>query len=257
MNTEKDRKELHDESNQVEPEDDKNTGPVTNITPHVTNPSPEIILIWRIRSSHDDDDDVPREERERRKGIITSLVTIANSKVGGLVCDLLLKYGSTTLQEVEYSIPTKRGTASRILKGLWICGVVEKVGYVESPYRLRNTPGPRSVIFSLKGADPQAAIEAQERYGDLVVKARDLTLELERQQREAQNEAQALEAKNLVEAQALEIQDLAGQVFDDLPRPFTMRSTPIYDAMNRVGVDTTLRKDVIAGVLRRIQEVGV
>jgi len=257
LNTEKDRKELHDKSNQGEPEDDKNTGPVTNITPHVTNPSPKIILIWRIRSSHDDD--IQEEDRERHEGIITSLVTIANSKVGGTICDILLKHGATTFLEVEYSIPTTRATASRTLNRLHTCGVVNKVGYVRSPYRLRNTPGPHSVIYALKGADPQAAIEAQERYGASVVKARDLTLEIERQQREAQNEAQALEAKNLVEVRALEVKNLAVQVLDALPPNHDrFQLTPIYDAMNDLDIDPTdltLRNEIKEAVLRRIQEV--
>ena len=33
----------------------QNSGSERIITPHVTNPSPEILLIWRIRSLHDHD----------------------------------------------------------------------------------------------------------------------------------------------------------------------------------------------------------
>lgn len=139
------------------------------ITPHVTNPSREIILIWRTRSLHDHDH-IPIEERERRERIVTSLVTIANSKIGGLICDHLLNYGGTTIRELEKVIPTTRASASRTLKILMNNDVIEAHGYVRSPYRAQGHSGPRVPIFILKGADPQASIDAQIRYATLLMK---------------------------------------------------------------------------------------
>lgn len=144
-------------------------GSATNkriITPHVTNPSPEIFLIWRIRSLHDHDH-ISFVDRDRRERIVTSLVTIANSETGGLICDHLLKHGATTIPELEEVIPTTKATASRTLKRLINFNVVETRGHVGSPYRPRKQAGPRVPIYILKGADPQAAHDAQRRHAEL------------------------------------------------------------------------------------------
>jgi len=223
--------------------------PPVIITPHVMNPSREIILIWRTRSLHDHDH-VLIEERERRERIVTSLVTIANSKIGGLICDYLLKHGGATIPELEKAIPTTRATASRTLKVLMNNDVVEVHGKVRPPYRARGQSGPRVPIFILKGADHQASIEAQKRYGDLVVSSREATLEVERQQRVRESQQR--------EARALEVQNLTDRVFDALPRPLEkIKLAQVHDTMNLVGVGLTLRKDVKAAVINRIQEVGV
>lgn len=250
MNTEKDREELHEEDNQGEPEDEKTPESVRIITPHVTNPSPEILLIWRIRSSHDDDH-VLVEEREKRERIVTSLVTIANSKIGGLICDHLLEHGGTTIPELVKVIPTTGATASRTLNALVNNGALEEHGYVGPPYRPQGQPGSRVPIFIWKGADPQASIEAQKRYGASVVHKREAAVEVERQQRV--RESQQLEAQR--EALALEVKVLADQVFNALPRPLEKtKLMPVFDAMNLVGVDPNLKEDVKDAVLRRIQE---
>ena len=69
MNTEKERKELHEEGNKGESEYEKTPESLPIITPHVTNPSPEILLISTIRSLHDHDH-IIIEERERRERIV-------------------------------------------------------------------------------------------------------------------------------------------------------------------------------------------
>ena len=166
MNTEKDRKELREEGNQGESEDDKTTESVIIITPHVTNPSPELLLIWRIRSLHDHDH-ILIQERERRERIITSLVTIANSETGGLICDHLLKHGATTISILEEVIPTTKATASRTLRRLINFNVVETRGHVGPPYRPHRKSGPRVPIYTLKGAAPQASHDAQRRHAEL------------------------------------------------------------------------------------------
>lgn len=71
-------------------------------------------------------------------------------------------------------------------------------------------------------------------------------------------EARALELQHEVqyEVREREVMDLAAQVFDKLPRPHDrLQITPIYNTMNLVGVDPTLKEDVKAAVLSRIQEV--
>ncbi len=128
-----------------------NSGVERIITPHVTNPSPEILTISRIRSLHDH---ILNGDRERRERINTSLVTIANSEKGGLICDYLLKHGGTTIPELEEVIPTTRATASRTLRRLINFNVVETRGHVGPPYRPHRKAGPRVPIFILKGAAP-------------------------------------------------------------------------------------------------------
>lgn len=190
MDTEKGGKELQDKRNQDEPEEDTISGSVTIITPLVTNPSPEIILISTIRSLHDHDH-ILIGEIERRERIVTRLVTTANSPIGGLICDHLLKYGGATIPELENVIPTTKATASRTLKGLMNNDCVEIHGYVGSPYRARGHSGPRVPIFILKGADPQASIDAQRRYGAYQMKQDPEKREKEAREREA--EARALD----------------------------------------------------------------
>ena len=241
MDSEKGKTELHEEGNQNNPEDEKTPESVRIITPHVTNPSPEIVLISTIRSVHDHDHMIIGD-RERRERVVTRLVTIANSTIGGFICDHLLEYGGTTLRELEKVIPTTKATASRTLSSFINFNVVEILGYVGIPYISHKKGGPRVPIYTLKGADPQVSIEAQKRYGDLVKRKSKDELEIETHREEARDN---------------QIQDLVGQVFDDLPRPLTMQSTPIYDAMNRVGIPDDVRKDVKAGVLRRIQKAEV
>ncbi len=230
------------------PEETELITPPVTITPHVTNPSGEILLIWRTRSLHDHDI-IPIEEREKRERIVTSLVTIANSTIGGLICDHLLEYGGATIRELVEVIPTTGATASRTLKALKKYDVVEEHGYVGPPYRDRGQPGPRVPIFIWKGADPQASIEAQKRYGDLMIISREAKLEADRQTRV--RESQQLDAQR--EAQVLEIQNLTDQVFDALLRPVDKtKLTPVYDAMNLVGVDPTFREDVRTAVITKI-----
>ncbi len=196
------------------------------ITPHVPNPSREVILIWITRSLHDQDQDKEEEEREKRERIITILVTIANSKVGGLICDHILKYGATTISELEYSIPTTRASASRTLNRLQICGVVEKLGYVRSPYRLIKTPGPRILIYSLTGADPQASIEAQKRYAAIQLRQEPERREKVARDREA--ESRKIDKKGRREENLI-------RVLEIIKPPITQLG-PLYDVLNRLEI---------------------
>lgn len=148
----------------------------------------------RTRSLHDHDH-VPIEEREKNERIVTSLVTIANSKIGGLICDHLLKHGGATIPELEKAIPTTRASASRTLKILMNNDVVEVHGYVRSPYRAQGQSGPRVPIFILKGADPQASINAQKRYGEIRLKQDPEKREEQARQREIKARALAKQIK--------------------------------------------------------------
>lgn len=136
------------------------------ITPLVKDPSRDLVLIGIIvtRSNNNNNS---RRERERRERIVTSLVTIANSDIGGRICRHLLMKGATTLPELVEIIPTSIQSAARIINKLVQFDIVEPKGFVESPYRKVKQPGPRVRVFTLKGADPQAAIDAQRRHAEL------------------------------------------------------------------------------------------
>jgi len=136
------------------------------ITPHVTI-SPELHTIITIRSLHSNNNNII-ENRGRYGRIVTSLVRIANSPVGGLICSYLLEHGGATIPELEEMIPCTPATASRSLKNLAFLGVVERRGVVEYPYRTQN-PGPKIPVFVLKGADPVVSINAQKRFAALQI----------------------------------------------------------------------------------------
>jgi len=146
------------------PEDERNLKGI--ITPLVTNPSRDLVLISMIVSCSNNNNN-NRLDRERRERIITRLVTIANSKESGLICAHLLKYGAATLPELVKVIPVTTPTASRTIKYLIQYDIVEPKGFVERPYRKIKQAGPKVRVFILKGADPQAAIDAQRRHAEL------------------------------------------------------------------------------------------
>ncbi len=133
----------------------------------VTDLTPELALFSRIVSLYDIDI-VQREERERREGIVSTLVTVLKGPVGRRVSKILSDYGCATSLELQYTIPTTRLSAHRIMKRLMSCDVVEISGHVGTPYRPRGSPGPPIPIYGLVGAIPEAVVNAQKRYGEVL-----------------------------------------------------------------------------------------
>ena len=210
----------------------------------VTIAAPECILFSLIVTLYSDDI-INSINEEIREEIVSNLVTIMNSPRRRRLAQFLIKHGATTAKELIVKFCVSKMVVSRFFDALERCRVIKRVGFVESPYRDSTKRGARPEIIALKSTAPEASIEAQKRYGDLVMSSRELTLELERQQRELERQQR--------EARALEVQTLTDQVFDALPRPLEKdKLTPIYDTMNLVGVDPTLREDVKAAVIRRM-----
>ena len=135
------------------------------VTRHVMNPSADLALISIIRSSYNNNN-IDYKIRDKRRAIITSLVTISSSDVSGRILDHVLKYGAVTIPELEFSLMTTKASASRTLKKLISCSIVRVFGFVGLPYRDKS-PGPRVPIYSLVGADPEVVNGAQRRYGEI------------------------------------------------------------------------------------------
>lgn len=209
----------------------------------VTIAMPECILFSLIVTLYDDTI-INSIDEEIREEIVTNLVTIMNSSRGRRFAQFLIKYGATTSKELIDKFCVSKMVVSRFFDALERCRVIKRVGFVEPPYRDRKR-GARPQIIALKSAAPEASIEAQKRYGDLVRQESKDELENEIH-REVQRE----------EARALEVQDLARQVFSKLPRPLDYQFTPILDVMNELGITGYVRRDVKAAVLRKIQKVA-
>jgi len=118
------------------------------ITPLVTNPSRNLVLIGIIVTRDNNNNNNSRIDRERRERIVTSLVTIANSDIGGRICRYLLMKGATTLPELVEIIPTSIQSAARIIKKLVQFDIVEPKGLVERPYRKIKQPDQKSAYLS-------------------------------------------------------------------------------------------------------------
>jgi len=109
------------------------------------------------------------EERERRERSVSTLVALHKGSVGLNISRFLAERGATTSLELQEIFSTTRNSVLRIMQRLMTCDVVKIPGYVGEPYRPRGSPGSRVPIYGLTGVLPQHVIDAQKRYGEVLL----------------------------------------------------------------------------------------
>jgi len=96
--------------------------------------------------------------------IFASLANLLNTETGRTVVNHLLTHEFVSVYELTELILVEDSTISRILHKLRKCGVVEKVGFVDSRALGK---GAKPKIWGLVGADPMGAVQAQKRHMEL------------------------------------------------------------------------------------------
>jgi len=109
-------------------------------------------------------------EKEREEEKIARLCNFFRDPRSRKVALFLHRYGATTSVELCEELGLDEWTVSRRLKALKILGVVTDKGRIGTPYRSPRERGAKVKIWTLTTADPQASIDAQIRYGELIKK---------------------------------------------------------------------------------------
>ena len=225
----KESKELHNKSKKDAPEQVETTNSGKElITPHANNVSATCVLFDELITLRDDYVNNSKEEEERRERLFTSIVNIYLSPISRQISSYLHKQGAVTQPELIENIPTTGATVSRTLNTLRRCGIVEKRGTVGDPYRVHTDRGAGIPIWSLKNAGPEASIEAQKRYGEIIKK------EIEYIQQEKQIDVERIEAEAASKQRMME--DDLRRVLEILKPPID-RMSLIYDAFNKFEID--------------------
>lgn len=133
----------------------------------VTNLSPELELFLRSITPYDVDN-VLEMERERREGIVSTLVTVLHGPKGRRISRTFMERGAATILELETLHQTTKMTVRRNLRRLMSCDIVKIIEHIGPPYKPRGTPGPPTPIYGLVGVGFEAVVDAQRRYGEIV-----------------------------------------------------------------------------------------
>lgn len=114
-----------------------------------------------------------RERDMKKRRVYSQIMRIILRETGETIMEHLLRYESATVYELVHIYNLPYNSVDRIMKQFAIAELVKVTGFMSKPY---VTAGKRAKIYLLDGAHSSKAVEAQNRYAEILMSKRDETM---------------------------------------------------------------------------------